>query len=142
MSRNSLRSNIRNSINSTQDQIINISEFKPTQKGFTFTTVKTLTILRNWQQITLLTGKQISLISYLLITLNYISHEKVKKIRRRDITESIEKYTINKFDNSLVYEIGTSEKDVKNDILVKWIITNNLVENTKKILESQSKTAF
>jgi len=66
----------------------------------------------------------------------------VKKIRRRDITESIEKYTINKFDNSLVYEIGTSEKDVKNDILVKWIITNNLVENTKKILESQSKTAF
>jgi len=84
-------------------------------------------------------------ISYLLFINNlddYISHEKVKKIRRRDITESIEKYTINKFDNSLVYEIGTSEKDVKNDILVKWIITNNLVENTKKILESQSKTAF
>jgi len=66
----------------------------------------------------------------------------VKKIRRRDITESIEKYTIDKFDNSLVYEIGTSEKDIKNDILVKWIITNNLGENTKKILESQSKTAF
>jgi len=41
-----------------------------------------------------------------------------------------------------VYEIGTSEKDIKNDILVKWIITNNLGENTKKILESQSKTAF
>jgi len=143
MSRNNLRSNTRNSINSTQDQIINISEYEPTQKGFTFN------YSENFNHITGLTTDNFvnwkTNILYLLSINNlddYISHEKVKKIRRRDITESIEKYTIDKFDDSLVYEIGTSEKDIKNDILVKWIITNNLGENTKKILESQSKTAF
>jgi len=36
MSKNNLRSNTRNSINSTQDQIINISEYEPTQKGVHF----------------------------------------------------------------------------------------------------------
>jgi len=73
---------------------------------------------------------------------DYISTPIVRKLRKRDINQNIGEYIIDKFDNSLVYDIGTSEKDIKNDILVKWIITNSLGDNTKKILESHSKTAF
>jgi len=73
---------------------------------------------------------------------DYISTPIVRKLRKRDINQNIGEYIIDKFDNSLVYDIGTSEKDIKNDILVKWIITNSLGDNTKKILESHSKTVF
>eukprot|EP00833_Pecoramyces_ruminatium_P011506 jgi/Orpsp1_1/1185538/evm.model.c7180000094294.1 len=84
-------------------------------------------------------------ILYLLCINNldqYISSPKIKKLKRKDINENIEEYIIDKFDPSLVYDIETTEKDIKNDILVKYIITNSLGEKTKKILESQSKTAF
>jgi len=83
----------------------------PHKKGFTFN------YSENFNHITELTTDNFvnwkTNILYLLcinIHDDYISHEKVKKIRKRDITESIEKYTIDKFDNSLMYEIGTSKK--------------------------------
>ena len=43
---------------------------------------------------------------------------------------------------TLHLSINTSEKDIKNDILVKWIITNSLGSKTKEILKGYSKTAF
>ena len=49
---------------------------------------------------------------------------------------------LDKFDSSLVYDAGTTQKDIKNDILIKWIITNSLGNKTKEILKGHSKTAF
>ena len=43
---------------------------------------------------------------------------------------------------TLHLSINTSEKDIKNDILVKWIITNSLGSKTKEILKGHNKTAF
>jgi len=36
--------------------------------------------------------------------LTYITKEKVRKLRKRDIKENIEKYTEDQFDDSLVYD--------------------------------------
>jgi len=81
-----------------------------------------------------------------LLTINnldeYISSQKIKKLRRKDIRENLDDYIIDKFDSSLVYDAGTTQKDIKNDILVKWIITNSLGNKTKEILKGHSKTAF
>jgi len=72
----------------------------------------------------------------------YISTQKVKKLRKKDIRENLDKYTVDKFNSSLVCDIGTTLKDIKNDILVKWIIANSLGEKTKELLKSHSKTDF
>ena len=53
----------------------------------------------------------------------------------------IDDYLEDKFDNSLVYDKDTNLLDIKNDIIVKWIISNSLGENTRKIIEGQGKTA-
>jgi len=72
----------------------------------------------------------------------YVDSPEVKKLRKKDIKENLDKYIIDKFDSSLVYYTNTSEKDIKKDILVKWIITNSLGSKTKEILKGYSKTAF
>ncbi len=72
----------------------------------------------------------------------YVIKEKVKKIRKKDIKEGLENYPIDQFDDALVYEKNTSKQDIKNDILVKWIICNSLGEETKRLLQSQSKTSY
>jgi len=51
-------------------------------------------------------------------------------------------HIIDKFDPSHVYDTDTNENDIKNDILVKYIIINSLGEETKKILVIQGKTAY
>jgi len=81
-----------------------------------------------------------------LLTINnldeYVSSPKVKKLRKKDIKENLDNYIIYKFYSSLVYDTNTSEKDIKNDILVKWIITNIFGRKTKEILKGHNKTAF
>ena len=73
----------------------------------------------------------------------YVSKEKIKLLRKRDIKDNIDNYIPDKFDNSLVYDKGTSNQDIKNDVLVMWIITNSLGNNTKKkIIQSHNKTSF
>ena len=80
-----------------------------------------------------------------LLTINnletYVIDEKVKKLKRRNIRDDIDDYLEDKFDNSLVYDKDTNLLDIKNDIIVKWIILNSLGENTRKIIEGQGKTA-
>jgi len=49
----------------------------------------------------------------------YISTQKVKKLRKKDIWENLDKYIVDKLISSLVYDIGTTPKDIKYDILVK-----------------------
>ena len=60
----------------------------------------------------------------------YVSEEKMKLLRKRDVKDNIDDYIPNKFDDSLVYTKDTSNQDIKNDILGKWIITNSLGNNT------------
>ena len=84
-------------------------------------------------------------ILYLLMINNlesYITKEKVKKLRKRDVKDDIDDYFEDRFDSNLVYDKDTNFLDIKNDVLVKWIITNSLGEKTKKIIEGQGKTAF
>jgi replication fork clamp-binding protein CrfC len=71
----------------------------------------------------------------------YIIEEKIKKLRKRNLRDDLDNYLEDKFDPSLVYDKNTSLKDIKNDVMVKWIITNSLGENTKKIIEGNGKTA-
>ena len=68
--------------------------------------------------------------------------EKVKKLRKRNLRGNLGDYLEDKFDTNLVYEKGTSSLDIKNDIMVKWIIKNSLGEKTKRIIEGQGKTSF
>jgi len=81
-----------------------------------------------------------------LLTINnlesYITKEKVKKLRKRDIKDDIDDYLEDQFDNNLVYDTETNLLDIKNDVLVKWIILNTLGERTKRIVEGQGKTAY
>ena len=72
----------------------------------------------------------------------YVSLPKVKKMSKNDVKEDLDKYIKDKFNNSLVYDIGTTQADIKNDIMVKWRINNNLGKKTKEIIKSHSKTAF
>ena len=53
--------------------------------------------------------------------LTYITKEKVRKLRKRDIKENIEKYTEDQFDDSLVYDLNVKENDINNDIIAQWI---------------------
>jgi len=66
----------------------------------------------------------------------------VKLLRKRNVKDNIDDYIPNKFDDSLVYAKDTSNQDIKNDILVKWIITNSQGNNTKRIIQSHNKTSF
>eukprot|EP00833_Pecoramyces_ruminatium_P006369 jgi/Orpsp1_1/1180401/evm.model.c7180000073270.1 len=74
--------------------------------------------------------------------LAYVTTEKVKKLRKRDIEKNIENYTEDQLDDSLVYALGTEEVDINNDITTQWIIMNSLSENTQKIIDGQANTAF
>jgi hypothetical protein len=68
-------------------------------------------------------------ILYLLMINNleeYVTEEKVKKLRKRNLRDNSENYLEDKFDSSLVYDKSTSLKDIKNDVMVKWIIINSL----------------
>eukprot|EP00833_Pecoramyces_ruminatium_P011250 jgi/Orpsp1_1/1185282/evm.model.c7180000093072.1 len=72
----------------------------------------------------------------------YITHQKLKKIRKRDLNEDINVYIQDKFDDSMVFDKSTDPQDIKNDILVKWIIMNSLGPETRKTIKSNNKTAF
>jgi len=61
---------------------------------------------------------------------------------KNDVKEDLDKYIKDKFNNSLVYDIGTTQADIKNGIMVKWIINNNLRKKTKETIKNHSKTAF
>jgi len=65
----------------------------------------------------------------------YVSLPKVKKLRKKNIKKDLNKYIKDKFNNSFVYDIGTSQADIKNDIMVKWIINNSLGKKTKEIIK-------
>ena len=91
-------------------------------------------------------GKTFYLKKDIILSINnldsYIGEQRVKKLRKKDIRGNLRNYITDKFNDSHVYELGTSEKDIKNDIVVKWIITNSFGENTKRILNSHNKTAY
>jgi len=74
--------------------------------------------------------------------LTYVITEKVKKLRKRDIKNNLENYIEDQLDNSLVYELGTNEVDINNDMTAQWIIMNSLSERTQKIIDGQATTAF
>jgi len=125
------------------NQVTNITEENPNPKGFSFN------YSENFNHVTELTTENFlnwkTNILYLLSINNldsYIGDQKVKKLRKKDIRGNLNDYIADKFYTSLVYELGTSEEDIKNDILVKWIITNSLGENTKRILTSHNKTTY
>ena len=83
-------------------------------------------------------------ILYLLMINNleeYVTNEKIKKIRKRNIRDNLDDYLEDRFDPNLVYDQETSLMDIKNDVMVKWIIINSLGENTRKIIEGNGKTA-
>jgi len=71
----------------------------------------------------------------------YVSLPKVKKLRKKDIKENLDKYDPDKFNKNLVYNIGTTQVDIRNDIMTKWIISNSLGRQTKGIIKGHSKTA-
>jgi len=73
---------------------------------------------------------------------NYVIQENVKKLKKRHIRDDINDYIDDKFDNTLVYYKETNLLDIKNDIIVKWILLNTLGERTKRIVEGQEKTAY
>jgi len=81
-----------------------------------------------------------------LLTINnitdYVTTNRIKKLRKRDVKENLNDYMIDKFDDTLVYDIGTSEIDIKNDITTKWMIINSLGEKTQKLIEGNGKTAY
>jgi len=52
-------------------------------------------------------------------------------MKKKNIIENILEYKIKIFYKSFVYDKNTSDSDIRNDILVKRIITNNLRENEK-----------
>jgi len=72
---------------------------------------------------------------------NYVLKEKVKKLRKRNIKDDLDDHIDDIFDNSLVYDKDTNLLDIKNDVIVKWIIINSLGEKTRKIIAGHGKTA-
>ena len=64
------------------------------------------------------------------------------KHRKRNLRDDLDNNLEDKFDPSLIYDKNTSLKGIKNHAMVKWIITNSLGENTKKIIEANGKTAY
>ena len=63
--------------------------------------------------------------------LNYVTQEKVKKLRKKDIKDELSKYTPDEFYDTLVYEKNTKTRDINIDITAKWIILNSLGEKPK-----------
>jgi len=72
---------------------------------------------------------------------SYATKEKVKKLHKRDIKENLSNYIVDQFDDSLVYDKGTNENDINNDITAKWMILNSLGEKTQEIVQGYGKTA-
>jgi len=103
-----------NNRNNNNNQVINITKENPSSMGISFN------YSENFNHITELTVENFvtwrTNILYLLCINNldeYISTPKIKKIKRRDVNNRIEEYIIDKFDPTLVYDIGTTEKDIK-----------------------------
>lgn len=71
----------------------------------------------------------------------YITNEKIKKIKRNKVMNNIDDYISDKLNKSVVYLKTTDPNDIKNDNLTKWIILNSLDEKTRKIIENRDKTA-
>ncbi|OUM69811.1 hypothetical protein PIROE2DRAFT_2241 [Piromyces sp. E2] len=78
-------------------------------------------------------------ILYLLCIKNfesYITSEKIKKLRKRNIINNISDYIQDKFDDSLVYDKSTTEEDIKNDITTQQNIIPNLEDAKKSFTKS------
>jgi len=130
--------------NRNQRTSIAISEnAEPRPKGITFN------YSENFNRVVELTTENYTSwktnILYLLMINNlesYVTSEKVKKLRKRDIKDDLDDYLEDKFEPNLVYDKETTLLDIKNDVMVKWIIINSLGEKTRSIIEGQGKTAF
>jgi len=72
---------------------------------------------------------------------DYVTSEKIKKIKRNKISNS-DDYIIDNLDNSVAYHKSTSQADIKNDNITKWIIINTLGDDTRRIIENRGKTAY
>jgi len=71
----------------------------------------------------------------------YVTTQKIKKVKRNKITNDLENYIIDKLDKSVAYPKTTDPNDIKNDNLTKWVILNSLDDDTRRIIENRGKTA-
>jgi len=72
----------------------------------------------------------------------FITKEKVKKLRKRDIKYDLSEYIEDEFDDTLVYDKNTNVVDINNYITTKWIVLNSLGEKNQGIVQGSNKTAF
>jgi len=63
----------------------------------------------------------------------------VNKLRNKDIKDDLSSYIKDELDETLVYNKGTSDIDIDNDITTKWIIMNSLGEESQKLFEVNKK---
>jgi len=66
----------------------------------------------------------------------------VNKLRKKDIKDDLFSYIEDELDETLVYDKGTSDVDIDNDITTKWIIMNSPEEESQKLIEGNEKTGF
>jgi len=69
----------------------------------------------------------------------YIMKPVVNKLRNKDIKDDLSSYIKDELDETLVYNKGTSDIDIDNDITTKWIIMNSLGEESQKLFEVNKK---
>jgi len=130
--------------NRNQDSTILVDEIETKRpKGITFC------YSENFNSVIELTSENYTFwrtnILHLLMINNleeYVTNERVKKLRKRAVKDDLDDYLEDRFDSNSVYDKDTSLLDIKNDVLVKWIIINSLGERTRKIAEGHGKTAF
>lgn len=83
---------------------------------------------------------------FISLTINklakYVLTPILKKLRKKDIRDDISNYIEDQFDDSFVYEKGTTIDDITNDITAKWIIINGLGDQTQKLIDGSEKTAY
>jgi len=72
----------------------------------------------------------------------YVLKQNIKKLRKKNIQGNLDDYVLDPFDDSFVYEKGTTTEDIENDNTSKWIVINSLAEKTSKLVEGNEKTAF
>ena len=65
----------------------------------------------------------------------------LKKLKKKDISDSFSEYPKDKFDDTLVYDKNTRADNIENDITTKWIIINNLGDDSKRLKERNEKNA-
>eukprot|EP00833_Pecoramyces_ruminatium_P003816 jgi/Orpsp1_1/1177848/evm.model.c7180000063104.1 len=73
--------------------------------------------------------------------IDYVISEKINKIKINSIT-NMGNYVIDKLDNTLVYDKNISPTDIKNDNITKYIIMNSIGKNSRRIIESRSRTVY